>query len=43
VPVGRTGLPEEVGRVVAALVEEGGGYATGAVVTVDGGLSLGRL
>jgi len=43
VPVGRTGLPEEVGRVVAALVEEGGAYATGAVVTVDGGLSLGRL
>ena len=43
VPEGRWGTPDDVGRVVAALVRGDAPYATGSVVHVDGGLALGRL
>ena len=39
----RMGLPEDIGKVVSALVEKRIPYATGQVITVDGGLSLPRL
>ena len=39
----RLGMPEDVGRVVLALVQETIPYATGQVLTVDGGLSIPRL
>ena len=42
VPEGRWGSAEDVGKAVAALVG-GVAYATGTVVTVDGGLSVPRL
>ncbi|MGH9313645.1 MAG: 3-ketoacyl-ACP reductase [Vicinamibacterales bacterium] len=43
VPARRWGQPDDVGRVVAALVRGDLSYATGTVVHVDGGLSLPRL
>jgi NAD(P)-dependent dehydrogenase (short-subunit alcohol dehydrogenase family) len=43
VPQGRWGLPDDVGRVVAALARGDLPYSTGAVVTVDGGLTIPRL
>ena len=43
VPEQRWGTPEDVGRVVAALLRGDAPYATGSVITVDGGLSLPRL
>ena len=43
VPEGRWGYPEDVGRVVAALLRGDAPYATGSVVMVDGGLTLPRL
>jgi len=43
VPEGRWGQPEDVGRVVAALLRGDAPYATGSVINVDGGLSLPRL
>ena len=43
VPENRWGTPEDVGRVVAALLRGDAPYATGSVITVDGGLSLPRL
>jgi len=43
VPEGRWGTPDDVGRVVAALLRGDAPYATGSVITVDGGLSLPRL
>ncbi len=42
VPEGRWGTPDDVGRIVAALVRGDAPYATGSVITVDGGLSLPR-
>jgi NAD(P)-dependent dehydrogenase (short-subunit alcohol dehydrogenase family) len=41
IPLGRPGGPEEVAEVIALLAD--GGYATGASVLVDGGLSLGAV
>ena len=43
VPDRRWGQPEDVGRVVAALLRGDAPYATGSVIHVDGGLSLPRL
>lgn len=43
VPERRWGQPEDVGRAVAALVRGDVPYATGAIVNVDGGLSIPRL
>jgi 3-oxoacyl-[acyl-carrier protein] reductase len=39
----RWGLPEDVGRAVAALARGDLAYSTGAVVLVDGGLTVARL
>jgi NAD(P)-dependent dehydrogenase (short-subunit alcohol dehydrogenase family) len=43
IPQQRWGQPEDVGRVVAALVRGDAPYATGSVIHVDGGLSIPRL
>jgi 3-oxoacyl-[acyl-carrier protein] reductase len=43
VPARRWGTPDDVGRVVAALLRGDLGYATGSVINVDGGLSIPRL
>ena len=43
VPEQRWGTADDVGRVVAALLRGDAPYATGSVITVDGGLSLPRL
>jgi 3-oxoacyl-[acyl-carrier protein] reductase len=43
VPERRWGQPEDVGRVVAALLRGDAPYATGSIINVDGGLSLPRL
>ena len=43
VPERRWGQPEDIGRVVAALVRGDLPYSTGSVVHVDGGLSVPRL
>jgi NAD(P)-dependent dehydrogenase (short-subunit alcohol dehydrogenase family) len=43
VPERRWGQPEDVGKVVAALVRGDLPYATGTVIHVDGGLSMPRL
>lgn len=39
----RWGLPDDVGRAVAAIAEGGFPYSTGQVFMVDGGLTLARL
>jgi NAD(P)-dependent dehydrogenase (short-subunit alcohol dehydrogenase family) len=39
----RWGLPEDVGRAVAALARGDLAYSTGAVLVVDGGLTVARL
>jgi len=43
VPNRRWGTPEDVGRVVAALLRGDLPYATGSLINVDGGLSIPRL
>jgi len=43
VPERRWGQPDDIGRVVAALLRGDMPYATGSVINVDGGLSLPRL
>jgi 3-oxoacyl-[acyl-carrier protein] reductase len=43
VPEKRWGTPEDVGRAVAALATGEVPYATGAVLVIDGGLTLPRL
>lgn len=43
IPQARWGLPEDVGRAVAALVRGDLAYSTGQIINVDGGLSLRRL
>lgn len=39
----RMGQPEDIGKIVAALVRGDLSYATGQVISVDGGLMVGRL
>ncbi len=39
-PLRRTGVPHELEGVVLLLASAAGGYMTGSVVTVDGGLSI---
>jgi NAD(P)-dependent dehydrogenase (short-subunit alcohol dehydrogenase family) len=41
IPVGRWGRPEELAHAVAFLVDDLASYITGAVLTVDGGMSMG--
>jgi NAD(P)-dependent dehydrogenase (short-subunit alcohol dehydrogenase family) len=43
IPEARWGQPDDVGRAVAALLRGDVPYATGSVITVDGGLSVPRL
>lgn len=43
VPQRRWGTPEDVGRAVAAVARGDLDFSTGAVIHVDGGLTLGRL
>jgi 3-oxoacyl-[acyl-carrier protein] reductase len=43
VPQNRWGTPEDVGRAVRAVISGQLPFSTGAVITVDGGLSLRRL
>jgi NAD(P)-dependent dehydrogenase (short-subunit alcohol dehydrogenase family) len=40
IPLERLGLPEEIASVVAMLVSDDGAYITGAVIPVDGGMTL---
>jgi NAD(P)-dependent dehydrogenase (short-subunit alcohol dehydrogenase family) len=40
IPLGRRGLPEEVAAWIVALASDAGGWITGQVITVDGGLSI---
>ena len=43
IPDRRWGTPDDVGRVVAALLRGDAPYATGSIINVDGGLSVPRL
>jgi citronellol/citronellal dehydrogenase len=46
VPIGRLGIPEEIGAVIAFLASPGGAYVSGTTILVDGGIDamgLGRL
>jgi 3-oxoacyl-[acyl-carrier protein] reductase len=43
IPEPRWGTPDDVGRIVAALLRGDAPYATGSIINVDGGLSLPRL
>ena len=43
VPSGRWGQPSDIGRMVRAIATGELAYATGAVIPVDGGLSIQRL
>ena len=40
IPAGRAGRPDEVGDMVVYLCSDAAAYVTGAVLTIDGGLSL---
>jgi 3-oxoacyl-[acyl-carrier protein] reductase len=42
VPLQRYGTPEEIAAAVTWLTGEQGGYVTGAVIPVDGGLGMGH-
>ncbi len=43
VPLGSLGTPRDIAEVVAFLASEEARYITGQVITVDGGISLGKL
>lgn len=40
IPIGRTGLPEDVARVIGFLVSPAAAYVTGVILPVDGGYSI---
>jgi 3-oxoacyl-[acyl-carrier protein] reductase len=42
VPLNRVATPDEIAGVVAFLASSDGGYITGAVIPVDGGLGMGH-
>lgn len=37
IPLGRIGIPDEIGRLVAFLASEASGYMTGQAINIDGG------
>jgi len=39
----RMGKPEDIGKIVAALLRGDLSYATGQIIAVDGGMMVGRL
>lgn len=39
----RIGKPEDIGQIVATLVQGGLPYSTGQIIQVDGGLTIGRM
>jgi 3-oxoacyl-[acyl-carrier protein] reductase len=43
IPLARLGTPREIGDLVAFLCSDRGGYITGTVITVDGGLARGLV
>jgi 3-oxoacyl-[acyl-carrier protein] reductase len=43
IPLGYLGTPRDVAETVAFLASEEARYITGQVITVDGGISLGKL
>jgi 3-oxoacyl-[acyl-carrier protein] reductase len=43
IPMRRLGQPEDIARVAVFLASADGGYITGQVITVDGGLTLGAV
>lgn len=43
VPAGRWGVPQDIGKIVVPLATGAFDFATGAVIPVDGGLSIPRL
>ncbi|ALG84816.1 3-oxoacyl-ACP reductase FabG1 [Gordonia phthalatica] len=42
IPLGRTGKPEDVAAAISFLASDQGGYITGAVLPVDGGMGMGH-
>ena len=40
IPVGRLGLPEEIGKAVAFLASDDCGYVTGSDFSINGGLHM---
>ena len=42
-PIARWGLPEDVGKAVAAIVQGALPFSTGEVINVDGGFHMRRL
>jgi 3alpha(or 20beta)-hydroxysteroid dehydrogenase len=41
-PLGRVGLPSEVGEAVSFLISDAAAYTTGADISVDGGWTAGE-